>query len=131
MILNRGFRGSLEREKLQKENTNLLESFAKVSVNFFQGYTDSSTIVGFLIPLALPILLIILFIASMIVFIIYIFPGYFETRKEYVKVWKQRLILFCTIFTFLGMIFCFVLITTNMQSSINEAKYTQCFYFMI
>lgn len=87
--------------------------------------------IGFLIPNSVTIVLIIAFLASMVVFIIYLFPGYFETRKEFVKLWKQRLILAVTCVLFVCMILCFVLITYNLIQSIKEAQYTQCFYYLV
>lgn len=86
---------------------------------------------GLLIPLMMPIILVILFILSMVVFIMYLFPGYFETRKEFVKVWKQRTILGVTIVIFIVIIICFIMISVNLRNSIEEAEYTECFYYLV
>ena len=102
----------------------MFESFAPYVMNYFISSGDTSSYAGLLIPLLVPIVFIILFLSSMIIFIIYLFPGYFETRKEFIKLWKQRTILGVTIFLFIVMIFCFIMISLNLLKSIDEAKLT-------
>ena len=130
LVLNTGFRMSLERLQKTAETKNPFESYSASTFKYFI-YGDSSSVLGLLVPFIFPILLIISFIASMIIFIIFLFPGFFQTRKENITICKQRTFLVLTIVMIVIVMVSFYFFSVSLGESIENANYSACFFYLI
>jgi uncharacterized membrane protein len=61
-----------------------------------------SNFIGLIPTLGLPLFMLIVNFVSLIIFIIYLCPGYFKTRKENLSATKQKIILAFSIICIIG-----------------------------
>ena len=128
-VLNTAFVMTLSRDQHYTSNQNMLESYATATIGFFMGSGGAQHIIGLIVPMLVPFIFIAAAIATIVIFIMYMCPGYFLTRKEYITLLKQRLFFYMTILFIILLAVVFVLFSNALRDSIKNAQYSMCFYY--
>ena len=88
-----------------------------------------SNIGGMIPTLGIPLVLLLANFVSLIMFILYLCPGYFNTRKEDLSAKKQKVIMIVTIACILGMLFSYIMFSSRLNQAIDESKYSVCMFY--
>lgn len=126
---------SLERETHYQSSSNFFMAFAESALPVLLGESILSNFFGLIPSLGLPLFMLIANFVSLIIFIIYLCPGYFKTRKENLSAAKQKVILVFSIFCILGrrltagMVVAYVLFSLKLTQAMDESKYAVCMFY--
>lgn len=127
---------SLERDTHYTQSSNFFMSFAQSALPVLLGESILSNFLGLLPSLGLPLVMLIGNFVSLIIFIIYLCPGYFKTRKENLSATKQKIILVFSIVCILGkrrvtsgMVVAYVLFSLKLTQAMDESKYAVCMFY--
>lgn len=82
--------------------SNFFMAFAESALPVLLGESILSNFIGLIPSLGVPLFLLLANFVSLIIFILYLCPGYFKTRKENLSATKQKIILAFTIVCILG-----------------------------
>lgn len=123
------YKQTLSRAGLYASSKNFFESFAKGMLPILKGEKVMSNIVGIIPVIALPIVLLLANLVSLIVFIMYLCPGKFKTRKEHLSAKKQKCILALTIFCVIGLIVGYILFTDQLYRASDKANFAVCMFY--
>lgn len=129
--INTAFILTTDRDTHRANSKNLLDGFGEAAINFFLVDSSTSNLIEIIGPLIISILFILAFIATIIIFIIYMFPGYFVTRKEFITLLKQRFFFYTTLILIILLAVLFIYFSQSLSQSIEEAKYSVCVYYWV
>ena len=123
------YKMSLERATHSANSQNLFMSFSQGVLPILLGESVLSNAVGLIPVVGLPLFLLLANFVSLIMFILYLCPGYFKTRKENLSAKKQKLIIVFTLVCIVGMGGSYVMFSSKLDQAIDESKYSVCMFY--